>query len=76
MFAVLAAGVVILSGLFSAADLQVINPANGQIIRAVNLVSVAGLQRMLTEGVRNFINFPPLGLSLMCLLGLGVAEQS
>ncbi len=76
MFALLAGFVVLLSGVFSAIGLEVTNPANGQVIKAVNLLSVAGLQRMLVESVRNFVNFPPLGASLMCLLGIGVAEHT
>jgi aminobenzoyl-glutamate transport protein len=45
-------------------------------VQAVNLLSVAGVQRICTETARNFVNFPPLGVSLMCLLGIGVAEHS
>ena len=76
MFAALAGLVVLLSWAFSAADVQVVNPANGQAIKTVNLFSAAGIQRMLNEAVRNFINFPPLGVSLVALLGIGVAEHS
>lgn len=76
MFALLAGLVVLLSWVFSALGLQVSHPSNGQVIKAVNLLSVEGLQRMIIEGVRNFVNFPPLGASLMCLLGIGVAEHS
>ncbi|MES2696501.1 MAG: AbgT family transporter [Verrucomicrobiota bacterium] len=76
MFALLAAVVVVMSAVFSAAGVEVVHPTNGQTIRAVNLLSVAGLQRMVLECGRNFVLFPPLGASLLCLLGLGVAEHS
>jgi aminobenzoyl-glutamate transport protein len=76
MFALLAGFVVVLSGILSALDVHVVNPANGQTIAVVNLFSLAGLHRMIGEATRNFVNFPPLGSSLMCLLGLGVAEHS
>ncbi len=76
MFALLAALVVFASGGISLAGVQVIHPATGESIAAVNLFSIAGLQRMISEAVRNFVNFPPLGASLMCLLGIGVAEHS
>lgn len=76
MFALLAGLVVLLSWVFSALGVAVTNPSNGQVVRAVNLLSVEGLHRMIIEGVRNFVNFPPLGASLMCLLGIGVAEHS
>ena len=37
----------------------------------MNLLSVSGLQRMVLEVVRNFLAFPPLGVSLTALLGIG-----
>jgi len=76
LFAGMAVLVVLLSGLFSWLGVSVINPSSGETVTAVNLMSVTGLQRMLTESARNFINFPPLGISLMALLGIGVAEHS
>lgn len=76
LFAGLALLVVVLSGVLARLDIAVLNPANGETVRIVNLLTVAGLQRMVTESAHNFIQFPPLGISLMCLLGIGVAEHS
>ncbi len=76
MFALLAVLVVAASWGFSRAGVSVTHPTSGETIAAVNLLSIAGLQRMIGEAVRNFVNFPPLGASLMCLLGIGVAEHS
>ncbi len=76
LFALLAALVVVLSGVLHAAGVSVTNPANGQTIAVVNLFSVEGLHRMLLEAVRNFLTYPPLGISLTCLLGIGLAEYS
>jgi aminobenzoyl-glutamate transport protein len=54
----------------------VTNPATGKIVATVNLLSTEGLQRMLTELTRNFLAYPPLGISLACLMGIGIAEYS
>ncbi|MBW0104810.1 AbgT family transporter [Pseudonocardia sp. KRD291] len=41
-----------------------------------NILSVGGLQHLLTTMVDNFIGFPPLGVVLAVLLGVGVAERT
>lgn len=76
IFVLLAALVVVLSAVCSALGVAAVHPTSGATIRPVNLLSVAGLQRMILECGNNFIHFPPLGSSLLCLLGLGVAERS
>jgi aminobenzoyl-glutamate transport protein len=76
LFALLALAVLVLSGLFASAGVQVTNPANGQTVQAVSLLNLAGLQRILTQTLPNFINFPPLGVVIVCLLGIAVAEHT
>ncbi|MBL9189152.1 MAG: AbgT family transporter [Opitutaceae bacterium] len=68
--------VVVLSWVLHAAGVSVTNPASGKVVSVVNLLSIEGVQRMITEAVKNFLGYPPLGISLMCLLGLGIAEVS
>ena len=76
LFALLAFALVLLSALFASAGLQVVNPGNGQIVPAVSLLNVAGIQRIITQALPNFITFPPLAVVIVCLLGIGVAEAS
>ncbi|MFK7845446.1 MAG: AbgT family transporter [Rhodothermales bacterium] len=76
LFALFAFLVVLLSGLFSLFDLQATNPASGEVVRPVNLLSVSGLHRILTEMLDNFTGFAPLGTVLVAMLGIGVAEGS
>lgn len=76
LFAALAVLVVVLSGIFHAAELSVTNPATGKTVHVVNLLSLEGLHRIILEATRNFLAYPPLGISLMCLLGIGIAEYS
>lgn len=76
LFALLSLLVLILSAICAAAGLQVVNPANGQTVQAASLLNVEGLQKVITQTLPNFINFPPLGVVIVCLLGIAVAESS
>lgn len=76
LFLLLAATTIVLSFVLHALGVSVAHPGTGRSVEVVNLLSVGGIQRMLTEAIRNFIAYPPLGMSLMCLLGIGVAEQT
>lgn len=76
LFALLAALVVLVSWVCHAAGVSVKHPGTGEVVTSVNLLSGAGLQRMVLELVRNFLSFPPLGISLTALLGIGLAEHS
>ncbi|MDO9040175.1 MAG: AbgT family transporter, partial [Bacteroidota bacterium] len=53
-----------------------INPATGETISAVNLISKEGLHRIILEMVNNYTGFAPLGIVMVALLGIGVAESS
>ena len=57
-------------------DLSVIHPTTGELVATVNLLSVAGLHKILTGLVTNFTGFAPLGTVLVALIGIGVAEHS
>ena len=76
LFALLALGVVIASWLASMAGLSVTHPSTGEIVTPVNLLSIDGLHRMMTGAVTNFTSFAPLGVVLVALIGIGVAEHS
>ncbi len=76
LFIFLALLTVILSYIFSMAGVTAIHPASGRAITVVNLLSIDGLQRMFTNALGNFINFPPLGIVLAAMLGIGLAEKS
>lgn len=76
LFAGLAVLVVLLSGVASWVGLSAVHPATGEEVLPVNLLSTAGLHRIITEMVTNFTSFAPLGTVLVSLLGIGVAERS
>ena len=76
LFALFALLVVILSGITSLFNLSVEHPGTGETIEPVNLLTIGGLHRILAEMVTNFTGFAPLGVVLVAMLGIGIAEST
>ncbi|RIV85750.1 AbgT family transporter [Aurantiacibacter zhengii] len=84
LFALLAVGIVLVSGLFGWMGVAVEDPrpagapnvADDGMIRAVSLMNGDGVRRIFTGLVDNFTSFAPLGVVLVAMLGVGVAEKS
>lgn len=53
-----------------------VNPATGEIVNVVNLLSREGLHRILLGMIDSYTGFAPLGIVMVAMLGLGVAESS
>jgi len=70
-------GLVLLASWIAAqAGLSATHPGTGAEIRALNLLNAEGIQRILRDMPRTFTDFPPLGLVLVVMLGIGVAERT
>jgi len=52
------------------------HPASGNPVMVINLLSVEGLHRILLEMVNIYTGFAPLGIVMVAMLGIGVAESS
>ena len=76
LFAILALLVILLSWVAAQLGLSVQHPSTGATVTPVNLLSLEGLHRILTNLVGNFTSFAPLGTVLVALIGIGVAEHS
>jgi aminobenzoyl-glutamate transport protein len=57
-------------------DWTAVHPATGETVHAVNLLSKEGLHKILLEMVQNYTGFAPLGIVMVALLGIGIAESS
>lgn len=57
------------------AGISVVNPTDGKVVAAKNLISGEGFNFLLANLVKNFTGFAPLGLVLTMALGIGLAEQ-
>ncbi|MFC2107143.1 AbgT family transporter [Bacteroidota bacterium] len=76
LFALFALGALIFSAIGSWIGWEAVHPGTQEIIRPVNLLSHDGIHRILLEMVDNFTGFAPLGIVLVAMLGIGIAEQS
>ncbi|MFH2051429.1 MAG: AbgT family transporter [bacterium] len=76
LFALMAVGILLLSWLLSALKLSALHPKDGTVILPFNLVSREGLHWILDNAIGNYTGFAPLGVVLVAMLGIGVAEKS
>ncbi len=81
LFAILMGVVLLLSWIFG--GISVLKPGTGgetdvaaEFIVVENLLTKGGIQRIFTSMVNVFATFPPLGLVLVVMLGIGVAEHT
>ncbi len=76
LFAILAGLVLIFSAVGHYLDWTVIHPATGESIHTVNLLSRDGIHHILLTMVSHYTGFAPLGIVMVALLGIGIAEAS
>lgn len=76
LFLLLLIAVWLLSAALAPVDFAAQHPQTGAAIKIVNLLTGAELVRFLTDMVPVFTAFAPLGIVLVALLGVGVAEHS
>ena len=84
IFIILAGILIVLSAIFAAMGVRVeftgiympTGEVREQTVYVRNLLSVSGLEFMLTSMIRNFTGFAPLGVVLVAMLGIGIADGS
>jgi aminobenzoyl-glutamate transport protein len=76
LFAMFAGLIIVLSWVAAQFSLEVTHPGTGDLIRPFNLISIEGLHLILKKMVTNFTEFAPLGVVLVAMLGIGIAEGS
>lgn len=74
IFMIMALLVVVVSAF--TAGTTVINPGTGEETAVKNLATKEGLIWILANVVTNFVKFPPLGMVLVMMIGLGLAEET
>ncbi len=84
LFAIFCVAVILISGVAAFFDVAVVDPrpegargraANG-MIEVISLMNGEGLRLIMTNLVKNFTSFAPLGTVLVAILGVAVAEHS
>ncbi|HAF31182.1 MAG TPA: aminobenzoyl-glutamate transporter [Bacteroidales bacterium] len=76
LFGIFALLVLIFSTIFAFIGSSAMHPGTGEVYEAVNLLSKDGVHMILTEMVNNFTSFAPLGIVIVAMLGIGLAENS
>ena len=82
LFGIFAGAIVVISAICSAlgvsatGELIVDGKLQETTVSAVSLLTKDGLTYMLTNVVKNFTTYAPLGMVLVAMLGVGIAEQS
>ena len=76
LFFILSVVVILVSAIAASLQISVVNPADGKTISAVSLLTPDGVRQIFTEAVENFTGFKPLGIVLVAMLGVGVAEYT
>src|SRR5699024_1679656 len=77
LFAILAVLVILISGIAALFNLSVEHPGEpGEFVEVKSLLNGEGIHYILTEMTNNFIGFAPLGVVLLTMVGIGVAERS
>lgn len=74
LFTVLALVVVGLSAILSQTCISVQVPGEDSPTTVANLLTTDNLRRMVEESITNYTSFPPLGIVLVVMLGVAVAE--
>ncbi len=76
LFAIFALITLIVSALGGMLGWSRIHPATGETVDVINLLSKEGVHRILLDMVSSYTGFAPLGIVMVALLGIGVAESS
>lgn len=76
LFFILSVVAILISAIAASLQISVVNPANGETISAVSLLTPDGIRQIFTKAVENFTGFKPLGVVLVAMLGVGVAEYT
>lgn len=77
LFFLLAAVVLLISAMFEGTAVSYLGKGGKMVdIKVVSLMNAEGFRYIITGMVKNFINFPPLGLVLVMMLAMGLAEAT
>jgi len=76
LFLILMLATWVLSALLANVSFAELDPRTGDPISINNLLAGTSFTAFMAEMVRTFVNFAPLGVVLVAMLGLGVAEHT
>ncbi len=75
LFVSLSLIVILVTAIMSGLEMSAINPKTGAEVAIKSLLSTAGIQFIFTSMVDNFVKFPPLGIIIVAMFGIGLADK-
>ncbi|GAA3657041.1 AbgT family transporter [Microbacterium marinilacus] len=75
LFLILAGLVALASAVAAGLGATTLDPATGEPAPVQSVLSPEGLVYAVTSAIENFVSFPPFGLIITVMLGIGVAER-
>lgn len=76
LFLMLCAGITLISGVCHFFNVSAVNPATNKEVFSNNLLSGQFVKELLMNAVTTFQTFPPLGMILVTMIGIGIADKS
>lgn len=76
MFFLLTLAVILLSWIFDAYGMHVRHPQTGELLYVQSLLNPEGIRWLLRHVITNFTSFAPLGMVMVTMFGIGVAQHS
>ncbi|MGO2658267.1 AbgT family transporter [Mycetocola reblochoni] len=75
LFLIIAGLVAVASAIAALLGASTTDPATGERVAVTSILSGEGVAYVITSAIENFVTFPPLGLIVTVMLGIGVAER-
>ncbi|RQM97707.1 AbgT family transporter [Staphylococcus warneri] len=76
LFFLMCVGLAIITWFVSLFNVSVKHPGNGETIHIKSILSHDGFAMIMNDAIKNFSEFPALGLVLGVMIGIGAAEKS
>ncbi|WP_423767048.1 AbgT family transporter [Corynebacterium falsenii] len=76
LFVILGGLVLLTSWIGSLVGMSATDPQSGEKIQVTNLLTPSGLSDIVSNAVKNYVEFPPLGVVVVVMLGVAVAEHA
>lgn len=76
LFLMLCVGITLISGVCHFFNVSAVNPATNKEVFSNNLLSGQFVKELLMNAVTTFQTFPPLGMILVTMIGIGIADKS
>lgn len=76
LFLLLIIFLAIVSAILATMHVGALHPMTHKMIYVKSLISQEGLQWIMTDMIKNYINFPPLGMIMVLTMGIGLVEKT